>query len=65
MSEFYNVHEHNHIEWTQEMLDSRVLTLSDSLKNINHCPERLEQIKRELGLLAYETWRKYEEGEYE
>lgn len=64
MSEFYNVNEHNHIDWSNDRLDERVLILSTSLKEIRHCPERLEQIKRELGFLAFETWCRYEGGEY-
>ena len=57
--------EHNHIEWPTERLDTKGRELSWSVNNIRHCPERLEQIKTELGLIAFEMWFRHQEGEFE
>lgn len=65
MRELYNPHNHNHIEWANERLDERAMILSKSLREIEHCPERKAQIQTELGILAFETWMRYEEGKYE
>lgn len=46
-------------------LDRRGKELSSSLREIQHNSERKEQIKKELGNIAFELWCRYEAGEIE
>ena len=45
-------------------LDERGRQLSWSLNNIEHCPERAQQIKHELGSIAFELFFRHQAGEY-
>lgn len=45
--------ENNHTEWQPERLVERYNTLQESL-TIPHSPERVERIRRELSLVAFE-----------
>ena len=45
--------ENNHTEWQPERLVERYNTLQESL-TIPHSPERVERIRRELSLAAFE-----------
>ena len=45
--------ENNHTEWQAERLVERYNTLQESL-TINHSPERLRALQRELSLVAFE-----------
>jgi len=45
-----------------EHLDARGKVLAESIRNINHCPERKAQIQRELGNISFELWCQYQEG---
>ena len=72
----YNVHEHNHIEWHRDALNERLKLLTDNMNNIRYTGERLHQVRREIGLIAFElscryseetdqAWEEYERGEYD
>lgn len=50
----YNPHEHNYTEWGKARLEQREKELNESLRNINHAPERLKQIQSELARIAFE-----------
>lgn len=52
------------INQSTEYLDRRGRELSWSVKNIEHTPERREQIQREIGSLSFELYIRYQEGEY-
>ena len=55
----YNIHEHNHIEWTNDALNERLKLLTDNMNTINYSGERLEQVSREIGLIAFELTARY------
>lgn len=52
---------HNHIEWTDDALNERLKLLSDNMDNINYTGERLQQVQREIGLIAFELSCRYGE----
>lgn len=57
--------EHNHVEWSTARLNEKGKELSWSLNNIRHCPERMDQIKTDLGLIAFEMWFRHQDGDFE
>lgn len=46
--------EHDHVERTDEQLQSRLSELHINNKNIGYTGERLIQVQREMGLIAFE-----------
>ena len=46
-------------------LDERGKVLADSIRTIEHGPERKADIQRELGHIAFELWCRHESGEVE
>lgn len=58
------MNEVDRINQSTEYLDARGRELSWSLNNINHVPERVTQIKREIGSIAFELWFRHQSGEY-
>jgi len=48
-----------------DRLDSRGKELSASLRSIEHCPERKQQIQHELSVIAFELYCQYNEGKVE
>lgn len=54
----------DYINMPVQRLNDRGKELTWSLNNIRHTPERLEQIKKELGDIAFEMWFRYQDGEF-
>lgn len=54
MSERYSIHEHNHIEQSTDALNERLKLLTDNMNSIRYSGERLHQVRREIGLIAFE-----------
>jgi len=54
----------NYIDMPVKALDARGKELTLSLNGIRHCPERVEQIKHELGNIAFELFFRHQDGEY-
>ena len=61
MKEIYNANEHNHIEWSDLSLKERLSVLTDNLHNIPYTGDRLLQVQREIGLIAFELSERYRE----
>jgi len=55
----------NYLEMSLERLDSRGKVLSESLRSIDHCPERKAQIQYELGQISFELYCRYQENKIE
>ena len=55
----------NYIDMPLQRLDERGKVLTESLNTIRHHPERVAQIKKELGDIAFEMWFRYQEGEFD
>ena len=52
---------YNHIEWTDDALNERLKLLTDNMNTINYTGDRLEQVQREIGLIAFELSCRYGE----
>lgn len=50
----YNIHNHNHTEWSDEQLQNRLEELYENNRIVGYTGERLAQITKEMGLLAFE-----------
>ena len=57
----YNVHEHNHVEWTDEQLQNRLSMLYENNRAVGYTGDRLAQVTREMGLIAFEMAERYRE----
>lgn len=57
MSELLN----NHIEWPTRALNERLKLLTDNMNHIAYSGERLTQVRREIGLIAFELSCRYGE----
>lgn len=57
----YNVHEHNHIEWSTERLEARIADIQHRMSIIAYSGERLAQNELELDLCAFELAARYRE----
>ncbi len=52
----------NHVEWPTESLNARAELLADNMLNIKYSGERLEQVQREIALIAFELTERYREN---
>ena len=64
METFHSPNEHNHADreaWSDEALDARVRYLGEQVKAPWIHGERLENIQKEIGLIAFEQWHRHNE----
>lgn len=59
MSEKHNIHEHNHIKWTNDALEKRIKLLTDNILNINYTGDRPVRTRRVVRLLVFELSCRY------
>ena len=65
MMEIYNVHEHNHIEWSDDRLQNRLNELHENNRQIGYTGERKRQVEREMTLIAMEMAERLRESRNE
>lgn len=65
MSEFtkpaYNIHEHNHTEWSDERLYQRLTQLTEINQPWQGSRERLRTIQDEMSYIVFEQMQRYGE----
>lgn len=57
----YNIHEHNHTEWTDERLSQRLQELTEINQPWQGSAERLKTIRTQMALITFEQMQLYAE----
>lgn len=69
MSEFvkgaYNIHEHNHTEWSDKRLNEEVATITALYKVVKYTGERERQMKLRMKKATWEQEKRYGETHLE
>lgn len=62
MSEFYNPHDHDFVERSDEQLQARLAELHINNNRIHYTGDRLKHVQREIGNISFELSERFREN---